>query len=77
MAGYKARSPAWRGVVAGTRAAIQAVTVLEHLGFLAKERTRVWCAALGKWVQGKNVYRLMAPGFLRVGKTDARLLSES
>jgi hypothetical protein len=60
MAGYKALA----GMARGCRdSAIQAVSVLQRVGFLAKERTRVWCAALHKWVQGKNVYRLIAPGF--------------
>ena len=61
MAGYKALAGMARGCCRDT--AIEAVTVLQRIGFLAKERTRVWCAALCKWVQGKNVYRLISPTF--------------
>lgn len=61
MAGYKALAAMTKGCCRDT--AIQAVAVLRRIGFLVKEKTRVWCAALQKWVQGKNVYRLISPGF--------------
>ena len=61
MAGYKALAGMAMGCCRDT--VIQAVATLERIGFLAKERTRVWCAALCKWVQGKNVYRLVSQVF--------------
>jgi hypothetical protein len=41
--------------------AIEAVRRLREIGFVVREKTRVWCAALHKWVTGKNVYRLTLP----------------
>jgi hypothetical protein len=41
--------------------AIEAVKRLREIGFVTREKTRVWCAALHKWVTGKNVYKLMLP----------------
>jgi hypothetical protein len=57
MAGYKALAGMARGCCRDT--AIAAVTVLQRIGFLAKEHTRAWCGRFK--VQGKNIYRLVLP----------------
>lgn len=57
MAGMKQLAGMARGCCRDT--VNEAIKALEKLGCLLKERTRVWCARLGSWVQGKNIYRLV------------------